>query len=60
MAGMEMVGNWNWANLLKFIALYFRKLSKTQVMVDSLFKNSLDIILLMFYEHFGYEKGTVF
>ena len=39
------------------IALCLGKLAKNQIMIVSLFENSLDIFLL-FYKHFVYDKST--
>ena len=36
----------------KFIALLLGKPIKTQIIVVSLFENSLDIVLLVFHKHF--------
>ena len=48
----------NWASSFKFTALCLGKLTKIQIMVDSLFENSLAIFLLVFYVHFVDSKGT--
>ena len=45
-------------NVFKFIALALGKLAKTQIMAYSLFKNALDIFLLVFYNHFQYDKNS--
>ena len=41
-----------------FNALSLKKLATIQIMVYSLFTNSLDVFLLVFWKHFVSDKGT--
>ena len=44
----------NFPDFFKFIGLCLGKLVKTQIMIDSLLENSLDIFL---YKYFVYDRG---
>ena len=59
MARVEMDCNLKKLSQL-FHAYRHAKIAKTQIMVDSLFENSLDIFFLLFCKHFVYDKGTLF
>ena len=60
MARMEMHCNLkNWAEHFKFTVLFLGKLTKILIMTYSLFANSLDIFLLVFYKHFVSEHFFV-
>ena len=53
MTTMEMESNFQ-----EFIALCLGQLAKALIMVYSLFANSLDIFLYVFYEYFVYDLKT--
>ena len=51
-------GNGLLVNFCKFIAFCPGKLAKTEIMVQSIFENSLHIFLLVYFKHILYDKGT--